>query len=197
MPEERVMSAVAPSRPVGRLAVAGAAVLAFACVALAVFDFFVTTSSTGHFGSTADYLYTLDGFPFVIGFVALVAGLRALHAGQDGRLGRFGFMVTAAGGAALCLCLAASLVTRSENSLGPLYPLGSLVSFLGVILFAVASVRARVLLWWAGPALAVSWVIGGPVGDGGPLGFKASALVLAAVAALVVALALRGPAAVE
>ncbi|WP_086729536.1 hypothetical protein [Streptomyces carpinensis] len=191
------MSAVAPSRPAGRLAVAGAAVLAFACVALAVFDFFVTTSSTDQFTSTADYLYTLDGFPFVIGFVALVAGLRALHAGRDGRLGRFGFLVTTAGGAALCLCLAASLATRSENSLGPLYPLGSLVSFLGMILFAVASVRARVLLWWAGPALAVSWVVGGPVGDGGPLGFKASALVLAAVAAVVVALALRGPAVVD
>jgi hypothetical protein len=60
--------------------------------------------------------------------------------------------------------------------------------------FAVGTIRARVLPWWAGPALAVTWLIGGPVGEGGPTGFKGSALLLAAVL-LTIAIILPGRAA--
>jgi hypothetical protein len=177
------MATLVPAPPrtaAARLVSAGAALLTLACLVLAYFDFFVTTSD--NFRGPAEYVYTLDGLPFVGALLLVVAGLRAVHGGRDGTLGTAGFAVTAVGVLALAACLLASVVTASENSLGPLYPLGSLISFVGVILYAVAAVRARVLPWYAAPALAVTWIVGGPVGDNGPLGFPASGLLLAAVA---------------
>ena len=171
----------APPRTTTRLATVGAALLAFGCVVLTFFDFFVTTSATGFHG-TGDYLYTADGFPFTVGLLLLVAGVRAVNRGRDGRLGTIGFVITAVGSVAVLICLAASLVTRSENSLGPVYVLGSFATMLGVLVFAIGTIRARVLPWWIAVALAVTWVVGGLVGDNGPLGFKGSALLLAATA---------------
>ncbi|MFG2039799.1 hypothetical protein [Dactylosporangium sp. NPDC048998] len=172
---------VAAPRTAPRVVTIGAALLCFACVVLAVFDFFVPTSNDA-FTSTADYLYTLDGLPLMAGLLLIVAGLHSAQDGRDGRLGRIGLLVTAVGTVAVVVCLLASFVTRSENSLGPVYVLGTFTTFLGLILFAIASVRAHVLPWWAGPTLTVAWIVGGPVGDNGPLGFKASGLLLAAVA---------------
>ncbi len=169
---------LAPPRTASRLLPVGAALLTFGCLAMAVFDFFFTIS-TDDFASTADYLYTLDAFPLLAGMLLLVAGLRRLNGGRDGLLGRIGFLVTAAGLVAVAVCVASSIITTSENSLGPVYVLGSLASLLGVVLFAIGSVRARVFAWWIAPLLAITWIIGGTVGDNGPFGFPGSGLLLA------------------
>jgi hypothetical protein len=99
-------------------------------------------------------------------------------------IGRIGFLPP----------LTASLVTKQTEALGPVYLLSMLTSLIGVIVFAVGTIRARVLPWWAGPALPVTWLVGGPVGEGGeggPTGFKGSALLLAAVL-LTIAIILPG-----
>jgi hypothetical protein len=92
----------------------------------------------------------------------------------------------------------ASTVGKDDQTLGPLYPIAALVTFIGMIVFTIASLRARILPWWTTPALTLGWIVGGVVGDDGPLGFKASALLLAAagIAVAVVANRQRTPAAV-
>ncbi|MEV4299741.1 hypothetical protein [Microbispora rosea] len=84
--------------------------------------------------------------------------------------------------------LAVSLVSGDTEALGLVYLLSMLASLIGLVLFAVGLLRAGVLPWWAGPSPAAGWVVGGPVGEGGPLGFGGSALLLAA-ASLAVAFA--------
>lgn len=183
-----------PPRTAHRTVSLGAALLVFSCAVLAIFDFFITTSN-GSFTSTADYVYTLDGLPFVAGLLLVVSGLRTVQRGRDGKLGRAGFLVVAVGVAAVFVCLITSVVTSSENSLGPVYVLGTFATIIGLVIFAVASLRARVLPWWVGPALALTWIVGGPVGDNGPLGFPASGLLLAAVAIAIAVVTPRIPAA--
>jgi hypothetical protein len=169
------------SRQPTRTTAAGAALLTFGSVILAVFDFFVTTSD-GKLVSAADYLYTLNMFPFLLGFVVLLTGLRSVQHGRDGTLGKIGFILTMVGVAGVAVDGVVTLITKNPQALGPAYPLGTLLSFVGMLLFAIASIRTRVLPWWVGPTLTVTWIIGGLVGDGGPLGFKGSALLLAATA---------------
>jgi hypothetical protein len=74
---------------------------------------------------------------------------------------------------------------------GPLYPIGALVSFAGMVVLTVAAIRARVLPWWTAPLLTITWIVGGVVGDDGPLGFKGSALLLAAAGIAVAAATTR------
>ena len=40
-------------------------------------------------------------------------------------------------------CVDLPVLTKSENSLGPLYALATFATFLGVIIFALAVIRAR------------------------------------------------------
>ena len=179
----------APSRTAVRTTPLGAALLAFACVALAYFDFFITTSD-GKYTSTADYLYTLNMYPMLAGLGLLVAGICARQGGR----GRTGAVIVAIGLAGLAVDGIAAVVARNDQALGPLYPIGALVTFAGMIVLTVASLRARVLPWWTTPLLTVAWIVGGVVGDDGPLGFKASALLLAAAGIAVAAATIRQPA---
>ncbi|WP_248960000.1 hypothetical protein [Sphaerisporangium perillae] len=160
---------------------------------LAAIDLFATTSDTTY-TSPMDYVFTADGFPFVLGPLLAITGIHSIQRPRDGLAGRIGFAVTAVGLIGFLPPLVASLVTKQAEALGPVYFLSMLTSLIGVIVFAVGTVRARVLPWWAGPALAVTWLVGGPVGEGGPMGLKGSALLLAAVL-LTIAIILPGRAA--
>jgi len=179
----------APPRTTTRTLRTGAALLALSCVVLAIFDLFIPT--TQDFRGPAEYVYTVDGVPFVLGLVLMLVGLRGIQRGQDGKLGFAGLLLVTIGVAAIGIALIASVITASENSFGPAYPLGALTSFIGMVVFTIGALRARVLPWWMTPALTVTWIVGGPVGDGGPLGFPASGLLLAAVATAIAALAPR------
>lgn len=119
-----------------------------------------------HLHVAADYMFTALGFPFVLALLLLLASLRKLHAGRDGRLGRIGYSFAIGGLAGLTVALIASLVTADERALSPLYPLASLATFIGVVLYATAAVRARVLPRWVGPAVAAAWIVGGPIAPG-------------------------------
>ena len=178
-----------PPRTATRTIPVGAAILAYSCVVLAYFDFFVTTSD-GKYTSTADYLYTLDMYPMLAGLGLIVAGICA----RQGR-GRTGAIIVTVGLAGLAVDGIASIVGKNDQALGPLYPIGAFVTFAGMIVLTIASIRARVLPWWTTPLLTITWITGGVVGDGGPLGFKASALLLAAAGIAVAAVSGRRPAA--
>lgn len=130
----------APPRTASRTILLGAAILAFSCVVLAFFDFFVTTSD-GNFTSTADHLYNLDMYPMLAGLGLIVAGICASQGGR----GRTGTVIVAVGMAGLAVDGIAAMVARDDQALGPLYPIGALVTFAGMVVFTVASVRARVL----------------------------------------------------
>jgi hypothetical protein len=180
---------VAPPRTATRTIPLGAAILAFSCVVLAYFDFFVTTSD-GKYTSTADYLFVLNMYPMLAGLGLIVAGICARQGGR----GRTGAIIVAVGLAGLAVDGIAAMVARNDQALGPLYPIGALVTFAGMVVLTVASIRARVLPWWTTPLLTLTWIVGGVVGDGGPLGFKASALLLAAAGIAVAAVTTRRPA---
>ena len=176
----------APSRTATRTIPIGAGILAFSCLVLAYFDFFVTTSD-GKYTSTADYLFNLDMYPMLAGLGLIVIGICARQGGR----GRTGAIIVAVGLAALAVDGIAAIVARNDQALGPLYPIGALVSFAGMVVLTVASIRARVLPWWTAPLLTITWIVGGVVGDDGPLGFKGSALLLAAAGIAVAAATTR------
>ncbi|OPG04699.1 hypothetical protein [Microbispora sp. GKU 823] len=177
-----------PARLPYGLAQAGLLTGAASAAALALLDLFTSVPQHDRLIDAADYAFTADGFPFVLGMLVSVAAIHALHGGRDGRLGSVALVLTTVGMLGFLPPLAVSLVSGDAESLGPVYLLSMLVSLIGLVLFAVALVLGRALPWWAGPSLAVGWVVGGPVGEGGPLGFRGSALLLAA-ACLAVAFA--------
>jgi hypothetical protein len=170
--------ALKPARVSARTAAVGAVILAIGCVVLAYMDFFVTTSE-GKFVSAADFVYLFDMYPLLVGLFLLAHGLRGVQAGRDGKLGTAGFVVLCIGLAGLAITGVDSAITQNAEALGPVYMLSTFASFIGLILITIAALRARVLPWWTTPLLTVGWIVGGTVGDGGPLGFKASAIVLA------------------
>jgi hypothetical protein len=172
--------ALTPTQNSARTSWIGAGVLAFGCAVLAYMDFFVTTSD-GKFVSVADYVYLFNMYPLLIGLFLLVLGLRGVQAGRDGKLGTVGFVVLCIGLAGLAVTGIDSAITQDAQALGPVYVLSTFASFLGLVILAVGAIHARKLPWWTAPALTIAWIIGGTVGDGGPLGFKASAVVLAVV----------------
>jgi hypothetical protein len=184
--ETAVTTLAAPPRTTARTIPIGAAILAFGCVLLAYFDFFVTTSN-GKYTYAADYLYAMDIFPFVVGLGLIVAGICARQGGR----GRTGAIILAVGLAGLAVDCVAAMIAGNDQALGPLYPIGALVSFAGMVVLTVASIRARVLPWWTTPLLTITWIVGGVVGDDGPLGFKGSALLLAAAGIAVAAATAR------
>ena len=109
---------------------------------------------------------TLDGAGDYVGFglfavsLALaVAAIAALHLHQretDGRLGRIGAIVAAAGAAAQCIVISGILVNGAETSwFGIGAPIAILTWFVGSVLLGVATYRARVMPTWVGIALPV------------------------------------------
>jgi hypothetical protein len=163
-----------------------AAAVAAAC---ALVDLLAPPSSGSHLGTAADYAFTALLFPFVLAMIAVITMLHRMQHGQDGRLGKAGYIVASVALAAFIPCGIDSLATGNAQALGPVYILAILGSFAGLILFAIGSFRARVLPRWAGPLLALAWLLGGPVATASVRG---ATLILAA-AYTVVALTLPDP----
>jgi hypothetical protein len=153
--------APAPTAPAARNAVIACAAAATVVAATGVIDLALRPMSTDHLHTTGDYLFTAIGIPFVLLTAAAVASLHQAQAGRDGRLGRIGFLVVAVCNLALLPAFVGSLVTANENIFSPLYPVATLGSFAGMVLFAVGTFRGHVLPRFIGPALAVAWVVGG------------------------------------
>lgn len=178
--KEKDVVLIAPSRSARLVTRAGLAVTAAAALILASLDLFTSVPQHTSSYAAVDYLFTADGFPFMYGLFAAVIALHSLQAGRDGRIGRIGAVIACVGFAAFIAPLTASLVSGDQQALGPVYVLAALTTLVGMVIFAVGMVRAHTLPWWAGPALAVTWIVGGPVGEGGPFGFRGSAVLLAA-----------------
>ncbi|NJC72319.1 hypothetical protein HC031_21745 [Planosporangium thailandense] len=187
----------APQRTPYRLARAGLLVVAASAVLLALLDLFTGVPQHDRLVGAADYVFTADGFPLVLGLLAAVAALHSVQDGRDGRLGTIALIVTTIGALGFLPPLTVSLFSGDAESLGPVYLLSMLASLIGLVLFAISSVRAKVLPWWAGPVMAVGWVVGGPVGEDGPLGFRGSALLLAAAFVAVAVAVSRRPLATD
>ncbi|MEU6428098.1 hypothetical protein ABZ860_19580 [Microbispora sp. NPDC046973] len=177
-----------PARLPYGLAQTGLLTGAASAAALALLDLFTSVPQHDRLIDLADYVFAADGFPLALGMLVSAAAIHALHGGRDGRLGSVALVLTTVGMLGFLPPLVASLVSGDTEALGPVYLLSMLASLIGLALFAIGLLRAGMLPWWAGPSLVVGWVVGGPVGEDGPLGFRGSALLLAA-ACLAVAFA--------
>ncbi len=104
---------------------------------------------------------------FIVGLVFMSVALTGIQSTQEGRTGllaRLGLWLTGVSFAALIVQSVAGIVIGQEYVLGPLYPIGALLSRLGLILWAIATYRADVLPRWLGPVLALAWVVAPPLG---------------------------------
>lgn len=163
-----------------RLAKAALLTAAAVAAATALVDLLAPPSPGDHLTTMADYAFTAMLFPFVLAPLAAVTLLHRIQDGQDGRLGAAGYLVTSAALIAFIPCGIASLATGNARALGPVYMLSMLGSLAGLTLFAISSARAGVLPRWAGPALVIGWLSGGPIAEGGSPGFRGAAVILAA-----------------
>jgi hypothetical protein len=155
-------------------------------IAIAVFSLVADPADQGALRTYKEYVLTATILPGVLAMLWVLAALQGLHDGDRGRLGRSGMRIAATGLLVLVVDSAVTLASGSTDTVGPLYPVGILASLIGIVLLAVEWYRAAVLPRWTGPALAVSWFLGGsPI-----LGSGGSMLILAA-AFIVIALGLR------
>jgi hypothetical protein len=149
---------------------------------------FTKAGGSGHFKYAADYWLTAAGPGHAIACVVLVLAVHRLQDGRDGRLGAAAVIVNAVACAVLTVQMAVGLITSTEAEWGPVYPLATLASFVGLSLFAKASWRAGVVPRALLAAWPVVWVIGSMAAFG-PTPLLLSALYVA----LVVVLARRAP----
>lgn len=154
---------------------AGAVVFA----ATGLFDLATHPSTQHGLRTYKEYVFTALLIPFALAALWALTDLHTLQCGRGGRLARVGLRIAAVGLLAFIVDAIVTLASASTDTAGPLYPLAMLISLIGIGLLAAASIRASVLPRWAGPAIAIAWVIGGPVGEGGIL--RGTALILAAV----------------
>lgn len=132
--------------------------------------------------SPADYA---DPLLLLLGVATAVVALTGLQRHQERRagwVGQVGYWLTVAALAAMAVQATAFMATGNEATLGPLYPLGALLSRLGLIVWAVAAYRAAVLPRWLGPALALTWLLAPPLGPAPTLFAFAAVWAAAAVA---------------
>lgn len=170
----------APAVDAGRTALVRAQislyVAAAASVGLGAMAFVPTSADDGPFHGIGDYVLTALGFPFLLPLVALLPALRTLQHQRDGGLGRAGIAATSAGALVLVGMFVYGLIAATGSSLGPTYVIASVVTIVGVILFAVGSWAAGLLPRW----LLVAWPVAFTVGGTLPI-FPPGALLLAAV----------------
>jgi hypothetical protein len=125
--------------------------------------------------SASTYAFTALLIPFALATLWALADLRS-SVRRDDRLARTGFRLAATGLILFIPPVIASLVTGGEQSLGPIYMLGMLLSLVGTALLSTALARAGMLARWAAIALPAAWLLGGPIGQ-----FPGAPLILAAV----------------
>jgi hypothetical protein len=96
---------------------------------------------------------------FAVSLALAVTAIAALHLhqrGADGRLGRAGAIVAAAGATGQCIVISAILVNGAETSwFGVGAPIAILTWFVGSVLLGVAVHRARLMPAWVGIVLPI------------------------------------------
>jgi hypothetical protein len=114
---------------------------------------------------------------FALCLALSVAGIAALHLhqqGADGRLGRVGAMIAAAGSAGQCIVISGIVVNGAETSwFGVAAPLAILTWFVGSIVLGIAVRRAGVMPGWVGivlPVVTLFAIIGSDAGTSALIG---------------------------
>jgi hypothetical protein len=143
-----------------RLVQVSIVVLIVALVVLAVAGTFFTTISEGDFKYTADYWYTATGLPITLAGIGIALGVHKLQHGADGRLGTIGVWLNTIALVELFAQLSASVLQSAEVRWGPLYPVCTLISFVGVALLAAGSWRTGLLPKWMLGVWPFAWIIG-------------------------------------
>ena len=144
--------------------------------ATGLFDVIVRPSSEQTYHSASVYVFTALLVPFALVTLWALADLRFSVQAADGRLGSAGFRIAATGLILLIPPAISSLATGGEQSLGPIYMVGMLLSLVGIVLLSLALVRAGALTRWVAIALPAAWLLGGPIAP-----FPGATLILAAV----------------
>jgi hypothetical protein len=111
--------------------------------------------------TAGEYLYGLVVVLAYIGVIVAVLGIHALHRGNSryGGLGTAGSAMTMAGYAIIAVITAISMVQDFEYLLTVRIGAGGLV-LLGSLLLGVIIIRARVLPWWCGVLLIITFPLG-------------------------------------
>jgi len=159
-----------------RLVFPALAVGILSCAVFAYILMFVPTSNGETLTSAGDYWLTAIGIPMVVALFLVTAGIHRLQGGRDGRFGRIGLVITGAAMTAFAVLFILGLITGQDHAPGPMYPLSTLASITGLVIFTIGIIRARLLPPWAGLALVIGWLAGGPIAF-----FAAAPLLLAAV----------------
>lgn len=151
----------APTRATSlRLLQGSVALCLLGVVAQAVNEAFFTTVSGGDFKYAADYWLTAAGLPIAVGGVGLALAVHRLQRGADGRLGTIGVWVNTIALAELFVQLFSSVVVGAELRWGPMYVVGTFLTFLGIALLAAGSWRTGLLPRWMLGVWPLLWVLG-------------------------------------
>ena len=96
-----------------------------------------------------------------IAVIVAVLGIHALHSGKPryGRLGTTGTVLTIAGYAIIVVVTVISMV-QGQRSLLPVRLTGAGLVLVGSALLGVIIIRARLLPWWCGVLLIVTFPLG-------------------------------------
>ena len=96
-----------------------------------------------------------------IAIIVAVLGIHALHSGTSryGRLGTTGAVLTIAGNAIIAVVTVISMV-QGQRSLLPVRLTGAGLVLVGSALLGVIIIRARLLPWWCGVLLIVTFPLG-------------------------------------
>jgi hypothetical protein len=113
------------------------------------------------YDSTASYVYLGVVLAAYIAVIAAVLGIHALHSGTPryGRLGVTGTVLTIAGYAIIAFMTVISMV-QGHPSLLTVRLAGAGVLLVGSALLGVIIIRARLLPWWCGVLLIVTFPLG-------------------------------------
>lgn len=153
----------------------------FAMTLAAIVLFVPISTDDGAFHYVGDYFVTANGIPVVLAPAFLLPALRTLQHRRDGRLGLAGIVAMAAGAVVLTGMFVYGLIAATGGSLGPTYVIASVVTIVGVILFAIGSWGAGLLPRWLLVAWPVAWIVGGllPILAPGPFLLAAVYVVMA------------------
>jgi hypothetical protein len=89
----------------------------------------------------------------VLGAMAAIAALHLLQRERYGLLGTLAFLVAFVGVAMIFVDQLRNLVNPDVADVGWLFLIGLLVATVGIISYAVVTLRAEVVPWWCGAAL--------------------------------------------
>jgi Co/Zn/Cd efflux system component len=113
------------------------------------------------YDTATSYLYLGVTLAAYIAVIVAVLGIQALHSGKPryGRLGTTGAVLTITGYAIIAVMTVISMV-QGQRSLLPVRLTGAGLVLVGSALLGVIIIRARLLPWWCGVLLIVTFPLG-------------------------------------